>query len=91
MQESFDKIGLSSKRVHATGLQTISKLIENTLNNLPLGFSYGRSDENTPLLRLITPNMLRLGRLNSRAMDGPVRFPTGPKDLMQNVEKIYDA
>ena len=91
VQESFDKIGLSSKRGHATGLQTIAKLIENTLNNLPLGFSYGRSDENTPLLRLITPNMLRLGRLNSRAIDGPVKFPTGPKDLMQNVEKIYDA
>ena len=91
VQEAFEKIGLGSKRVHATGLQTISKLIENTLNNLPMGFSYGRSNENTPLLRLITPNMLRLGRLNSRALDGPVRFPTGPKDLMEKFEKIYNA
>ena len=90
VQESLDKIGLGSMRVHATGLQTLAKLVENTLNNLPMGFSYGRAD-NTPLLRLITPNMLRLGRLNSRVLDGPVRFPTGPKDLMQNVEKIYDA
>ena len=56
-----------------------------------MGFSYGRSDDNTPLLKLITPNMLRLGRLNSRVLDGPVRFPTGPKDLMQNVERLYDA
>ena len=91
VQEAFDKIGLKKMRLHATGLQTIAKLTENNLNNLPIGFSYDRSLDNTPLLKLITPNMMRIGRLNSRALDGPVRFPTGPKDMMKKVEETYEA
>ena len=35
--------------------------------------------------------MMKIGRLNSRALDGPVRFPTGPKDVMKKVEEVYDA
>jgi hypothetical protein len=46
----------------------------NELNNLPLGYSYGRDSDNSPLLKLIFPNMLKIGRLNSRALDGPVRI-----------------
>ena len=91
VQECFEKIGLESMRLHATGLQTVAKLVENSLNNLPMGFSYGRSDDNTPLLKMITPNMMKIGRLNSRAMEGPVRFPAGPKDLMIKVEQTFDA
>ena len=90
-QEIFERIGLDNRCLHATGLQTFCKLVENHLNNIPLGFSYGRSADNTPLLKLITPNMLRHGRLNSRSLDGPVRFPTGPKDLMVKVEEVYNA
>ena len=91
VQESFDKLDLKNMRLHATGLQTLAKLVENDLNNLPLGFSYGRDVNNTPLLKLITPNLLKIGRLNSRALEGPVRFPTGPKDVMVKVEETYDA
>ena len=75
-------------RLHATGLQTLAKLVENDLNNLPLGFSYGRDANNTPLLKLITPNLLKIGRLNGRALEGPVRFPTGPKDVMVKVDVV---
>ena len=54
--------------------------METQLNNLPLGFSYGRDADNTPLLKLVTPNLMKIGRINSRAVDGPMRFPTRPKD-----------
>ena len=91
VQEAFEKIDLKNQRLHATGLQTLAKLVENHLNNLPLGFSYGREATNTPLLRIITPNMLRLGRLNSRALSGPVKLPRGPKEMMSKVESIYEA
>ena len=37
VQESFDKLDLKNMRLHATGLQTLAKLVENDLNNLPLG------------------------------------------------------
>ena len=91
VQEAFEKIGLKNKRLHATGLQTVAKLLENNLNNLPIGFSYGKDADNTPLLKIITPNLMKLGRLNSRAVDGPVRFPTGPKDMMVKVEEVFDT
>merc|ERR1712215_635863 len=47
VQGVFDTIGLKSMRLHATGLQTFCKLIECQLNDLPIGFSYGRSANNT--------------------------------------------
>ena len=34
VQESFDKLDLKNMRLHATGLQTLAKLVENDLNNL---------------------------------------------------------
>ena len=91
VQQCFEKIGLKSRRLHATGLQTFAKLVENNLNNLPMGFSYGRDADNTPLLKIITPNLLKIGRLQSRAVVGPVRFPSGPKDIMAKVEEVFDA
>ena len=91
VQETFSKIDLKSKRLHSTGLQTFAKQVECYLNNMPLGFSYGRSDDNTPLLKVITPNLLRIGRLHHRNIAGPLRFPTGPKDIMKNVLDIYDS
>ena len=90
-QDCFKRMDLQSQKLHATGLQTFAKLVENQMNNLPLGFSFENSDNNTPLLKIITPNMLRLGRLNSRALQGPIRLPSGPRDMMQKVTMLYDA
>ena len=77
--------------LHATGLQTLLKLIENDNNNLPLGYSFGRSDDNNPLIRLLTPNFMKLGRLHSRTLSGPVRLPSGPGHMMKRVEDGYKA
>ena len=87
VQECFEKIDLKSQKLHATGLQTLAKLVENKLNNIPLGYSFGRDSMNSPLLRLVTPNMFRVGRLNSRALTGPVKLPKGPREMMTKVEK----
>ena len=35
--------------------------------------------------------MLRHGRLNSRSLDGPIRMPKGPKEMMSKVEELYDS
>ena len=87
----MEKSDFSNLRVHATGLQTVMKLVENDLNNLPMGYSYGRDANNSPLLKLLFPNMLRIGRLNQRALDGPVRMPAGPGELMQRIETGYST
>ena len=46
MQEMLDACGVKTKRLHATGLQTVLKLVENNYNSLPLGYSYDRSIDN---------------------------------------------
>ena len=61
------------------------------LNNTPLGYSFGRESTNTPILKILTPNMLRHGRLNSRSLDGPIRMPKGPKEMMSKVEELYES
>ena len=87
----LEKCEVENLRLHSTGLQTYLKLIENQINDLPFGFSYSRSSENTPLLKLIFPNLLRIGRNNSRSLNGPIKLPKDVEDLMKNVKKAYDA
>ena len=91
IQESFEDAGLLKSRYHTTGLQTLCKLVENQYNNLPLGYRYGRDQDNGPLLKIITPNHLRVGRLNSRALDGPFRLPKNKLELLKNVNEMYDT
>ena len=91
VQECFQKMDLKNERIHSSGLQTLCKLVENKLNNLPLGYSFGRDATTSPLLKLLTPNMMRMGRLNSRCLSGPVKLPRGPKEMMSKVEKLYEA
>ena len=74
-QDCFDKEGFLNKRFHATGLQTLCILVEIYINNLPLGYAFSRDQDNS-LLKLITPNLLRLGRLNTQPLNGPIRLPT---------------
>ena len=83
VEEALEKAGIKNMRMHVTGLQTLAKPMENEVNNLPIGYSYGKNDSNTPLLRILTPNLLRLGRLNSRSLYGPIKLPSGPGDMMK--------
>ena len=73
------------------GWQTFCKLAENAYNNLPFGFSYGRDQDNTELLRILTPNMLRVGRINSRALQGPIKLPVNRQELLGHVDKLYSG
>ena len=91
VQDSLAEAGLQNKRLHATGLQTLLKLVENQLNNLPLGYTYGRDQDNTPLLKMISPNMCRVGRNNERALDGPMRMPACGGELLREVQKMYNS
>ena len=89
IQETFEECGLKTKRIHALGWQTFCKLAENAFNNLPIGYSYARDQDNTELLKILTPNMLRVGRINSRALQGPIRLPVDKKELLEVVETTY--
>ena len=91
IQETFLDYKLKQKRLHSMGWQTFCKLAENAYNNLPIGFSYSRYQDNTELVKILTPNMLRVGKLNSRALQGPIRLPVSKKELLEHVEKLYSG
>ena len=91
VQESLEDIGLSKMRLPVMGVQTFCKQVENTLNNLPLGFRYDRSTDNTEVLRMLVPNMLRIGRINSRALDGPVRLSGDNRKMLGEIQEKYAA
>ena len=91
IQESMEECGISKKILHATGLQTLLKIIENQYNNIPLGYHHHQDQDNTPLLKLLSPNMLRVGRINSRSLDGPIRLPANRQEQLRAVEEVYDA
>ena len=91
IQEGLEDIGLSKMRLPAMGVQTLCKQIENTYNNLPLGFRFDRSHDNTPILKMLVPNMLRVGRINSRALDGPVRLSGDNVKMIGRIQETYEA
>ena len=91
IQTAFRRMNLSNYRLHATGLQTLLKLVQNDLNSTPYGFTLGRTANNSPMLKLISPNSLLIGRINTRTSSGPFRLPTGSGQLMERVNKLYEA
>ena len=91
LQQGLDDCGLKKERLHATGLQTLCKIVENTYNSLPIGYSYDRDQDNTEMLRIICPNMLKMGHKNQRQLEGPIRLARGVRELLKKVEKLYEA
>ena len=91
VQESLNDCGVKNLRLHATGLQTFLKLVENTYNNAPLGYSHGRDSDNGAILKTISPNMMRVGRNNDRSLEGNIRLPVGGSEMVKKVDKLYKA
>ena len=67
------------------------KLLRFAYNSLPIGYSYDRDQDNTQVLKIICPNMLKMGHKNQRQLEGPIRLTRGTRELMEKVEKMYKA
>ena len=91
IQETFDDYELSKKRLNSMGWQTFCKLAENAYNNIPFGYRRAREQDNTELLKILTPNMLRVGRINSRALQGPIKLPVNRQEILEHVTKLYEG
>ena len=91
IQDSLDDMGIKNMRLHTMGLQTMCKQVENSYNNLPLGFRYSRDQDNTEILKMIVPNMLKVGRINSRALDGPVRLSNDNRKMLSDIQDKFAA
>ena len=91
LQQSLEDCALKHEIVHATGLQILCKLVESQYNDLPLGFHYSKSADNTPILKILTPNMLCIKKVNKRNLDGPIKLPKSRMELLSKVEQTYVA
>ena len=80
VQKCLERMNIDKLWLHAT---TLMKLIKNQLNNLPFGFTYGKHSDNSPLLKLIFPNLLRIGRNNNRALSSLVKLPKNQGELLR--------
>ena len=83
VQKCLERINIDKLWLHATGYHILMKLIKNQLNNLPFGFTYGKHSDNSPLLKLIFPNLLRIGTNNNRALSSPVKLPKNTDELLK--------
>ena len=89
LQESLERSGLKGIRCHATGLQTIAKAIERQVNDVPLGL-LEQSTRKGKVLRILTPNMLKMNTRSNRAPKGLLTIPGHASDLVKNIEKGFN-
>ena len=59
------------------------------MNSTPYGLCFGRTQSNSPIMKLISPMMMKTGRINSRTLVGPMTLPSGPNAMIERVERAY--
>ena len=60
LQECLERSEIRNSRCTATGWMCIAKLIERSVNSIPIGYLYHQSGGDNPLLRILSLNSLRL-------------------------------
>ena len=89
LQQSLERSGIRNSRCTATGWMCIMKLIERSVNSIPIGYLYHQSGGSNPLLRILTPNNLKLITTGDRAPVGLFNIPDKPGDIMEKIEEKY--
>ena len=89
IQESLNKSEIRGSRHTATGWQTIAKLIERQVNNIPLGYLYHQGNAN-PLLKVLTPGILKIGTFSNRAPHGVFDIPDSPEKILEKTLRKYN-
>ena len=91
LQQSLDQSEIRNSRCTALGWQTVGKLIETTVNSVPLGYLHHQSGGQNPLLRVLTPNCLKLINTSDRAPVGLFTMPESAAGIMENIQQKYEA
>ena len=89
LQESLERSEMRNSRTTATGWQTLAKALERTVNSIPIGFLQHKSGGVNPLLRILTPNNLKLITNSDRSPVGLFNIPNKASDLMDKIEEKY--
>ena len=91
LQESLDRAEFRNSAATATGWMTLGKLIERSVNSIPLGYLCHEAGGNNPLLRVLTPNNLKLITTSDRSPMGMFSIPEHPGDFVQSIQEKYDV
>ena len=67
----------------------MAKLIERQVNNIPLGYLYHQGNAN-PLLKVLTPGLLKIGTFSNRAPHGVFRIPDSPENILKTTLEKYN-
>jgi len=79
---------INNQRLSILQWETLTSVISNQINNLPL--AVGNVTGDFECLDLITPNRLLIGRNNDRSIDGLI-LCDNPSRILKTNEKVYDA
>ena len=60
LQSTLEQSQIRNSRCTGLGWQTLGKLIERTVNSVPIGYLHHQSGGHNPLLRILSPNCLKL-------------------------------
>ena len=88
IQEAFTRSDLRSFKLHSLGWQTFAKTVEHEINSIPLGFLQHQGDA-APLLRILTPNFLKLNAAANRSPRDLFTIPHSGPDLMSRLQEAY--
>ena len=88
LQEAFERSEMKMYRLTGIGWQTLSKRIEHDVNSIPLGYLTHREDC-APMLRVLTPNFLKLNAGANRSPSTLFTLPDNTSDLTRRVEDAY--
>ena len=88
LQEAFERSEMKMFRLHSLGWQTVAKKIEHDVNAIPLGYLTHREDC-APLLRVLSPNFLKLNAGADRSPNTLFTMPENSSDMTKRVEDAY--
>ena len=88
LQEAFERSELKMYKLSGLGWQTVCKRIEHDVNSIPLGYLNHREDC-APMLRILTPNFLKMNAGANRSPTSLFKLPESTSDLTQRIEDAY--
>ena len=91
LQQSLEQSEIRNSRCTSMGWHTLAKAVERTVNSVPIGFLLHQSGGLNPLLRILTPNSLKLISTSDRSPAGLFKIPDSAADIMDNIQQKYET
>ena len=91
LQLSLEQSEMRNSRCTSLGWHTLGKLIEREVNSIPLGYLLHEAGGQNPLLRILSPNCLKLITTSDRAPVGLFTLPDSAAGIMDNIQEKYES